>query len=270
MTGMPGSSTTGPPSSELTLQRSVGQMRRMPRYPNQVSRKISSRWRSVNVSSRGAGASAISGCSNWLGIGLAHRFDEDLLQRRLHQLKAIYADFSGNFSQQCLRVRSRRQLQLGVASIAAERCHGRIALQQFAVAFIFDLHRVARKARFNLAQFSLEHRLAAVDEQNGVAHALHLLHLVGGKQDALAGSAKFENDIFEDFGIHRIEAAEGLVHDDEIGFMQQRGRELDLLLHALGKLFYFLRQPAANLQPLAPALRPARSFRRAEAVELTQ
>src|SRR5437764_12885566 len=177
MTGMPGSSASGPPSSEVTLARSVGPMRRMPRYPSQLSARISSRWRRVKVSARGAGVSAISGFSNgaepgnWLRIGLAHRFDEDLLQSRLHQLKAIYPDFSGNFSQQRLRVRPRRQLQLDIASIAAERCHRRIALQQFAVALIFDLHRVAREARFNFAQFSLEHRLAGVDEQNGVAHA---------------------------------------------------------------------------------------------------
>ena len=41
-------------------------------------------------------------------------------------------------------------------------------------------------------------------------------------------------------GVDRVEAAEGLVHDDEVGLVQQRGDELDLLLHALGELFGLL------------------------------
>jgi hypothetical protein len=54
--------------------------------------------------------------------------------------------------------------------------------------------------------------------------------------------------------VHRIEAAERLVHHDEAGVVQQRGDELDLLLHAFGELFGFLVSESAISMRLAQAI----------------
>ena len=53
-------------------------------------------------------------------------------------------------------------------------------------------------------------------------------------------------------GVDGVEAAEGLVHDDELGLVQQRGDELDLLLHALGELFGLLVDGVGDLDAFAP------------------
>src|ERR1051326_822932 len=81
-----------------------------------------------------------------------------------------------------------------------------------------------------------------IDEQNGIAHALDLFHLVGGEEYALALALEIENDVFQNFSVDGVETAEGFIHDDEVGLVQQRRRKLDFLLHALGELFKGMQQ----------------------------
>ena len=52
--------------------------------------------------------------------------------------------------------------------------------------------------------------------------------------------------------------------------MQQRGDELDLLLHALGKLFGLLLDGLGDLQPLAPDQRALARQRLRQPVQLAQ
>ena len=52
--------------------------------------------------------------------------------------------------------------------------------------------------------------------------------------------AKVDERVLQERRVDGVEAAEGLVHDDEVGLVQQGGDELDLLLHALGELFGLL------------------------------
>ena len=50
---------------------------------------------------------------------------------------------------------------------------------------------------------------------------------------ALPLGLEFEQCILQQRGIHGIEAAERLVHHHQSGIVEQRGDELNLLLHAL-------------------------------------
>ena len=71
-------------------------------------------------------------------------------------------------------------------------------------------------------------------------------------------------------GVDGIEAAEGLVHDDEFGLVQQRGDELDLLLHALGELFGLLVDGLGDLHALAPVVGTLAAVGGVEAVKLAE
>ena len=59
-------------------------------------------------------------------------------------------------------------------------------LEKIGAAFELDDHVVALVARLDLAHPAGEHRLALVDEADGVAQLLHLVHAVGGEEDGLA------------------------------------------------------------------------------------
>ena len=104
-----------------------------------------------------------------------------------------------------------------------------------------------------------------MDEADGVAELLNLVHAVGGKEDRFARVFQFDERVLQQDGVDGVEAGERLVHDDELGIVQQRRDELDLLLHALGELFGFLVGGFEDLQALAPvvcALRPAAALSR--------
>jgi hypothetical protein len=72
------------------------------------------------------------------------------------------------------------------------------------------------------------------------------------KRMGLALLAQVDQRVHQQGGVDRVEAAEGLVHDDEVGLVQQGGDELDLLLHALGELFGLLGDGLGDLQAFAP------------------
>ncbi len=92
----------------------------------------------------------------------------------------------------------------------------------------------------NLAHGAGEDDDAVVDEADGVAHLFDLIHAVGGEEDGSSLLAEVDEGVDEQAGVDGIEAAEGLVHDDELGLVQQGGNELDLLLHSLGEVFGLL------------------------------
>src|SRR6476646_23284 len=187
-----------------------------------------------------------------LCIAFAHRIDKDFFQRRLHQLKLIDPRSFRHHVQQLLRVRARRQPHLHIIAVVVVRAHQRIFIQEVAIAFIFDLYIVLAVACLDGFQVALQHRRAFINKANAVAQLLHLVHAMRGKQDGLALLLQAQHHVLQQAGIHRIKPEEWLVHDDEIRIVQQCGDELDLLLHALGKLFHFFQQPGVDLQSLAP------------------
>ena len=117
-----------------------------------------------------------------------------------------------------------------------------------------DLDAVVGVAGLDLAHGAGEDDVAVVDEADGVAHLFDLVHAVGGEEDGAALFAEVDEGVHEEGGVDGIEAAEGLVHDDELGLVEQGGDELDLLLHALGEVFGLFVDGIGDLESLAPGV----------------
>src|ERR1700689_4235020 len=101
--------------------------------------------------------------------------------------------------------------------------------------------------------------MAVVDKADVIAKLFDLIHAVSGEEDGAALFAKVDEGVHEKDGVDRIEAAEWLVHDDELGPVEEGGDELDLLLHAFGELFGLLVDRFRDLQLFAPYMRALRS-----------
>ena len=143
-------------------------------------------------------------------------------------------------------------------------------LEEAVVALEDDLDAVARVAAFDFAHASGEDEVAAIDKGDGVAEFFDLVHAVGGEEDGFALFAEVDERVHEEDGVDGIEAAEGLVHDDELGLVQECRDELDLLLHALGELFGLLGNGFGDLHALAPYVGALAGGGGIEAMELAE
>ena len=93
---------------------------------------------------------------------------------------------------------------------------------------------------------------------------------MGREQDRSALLFQFEDHVLEHVRIDGIESGERLVHDDQLGLVQQRGDELDLLLHALRHFLDALVDPFRDVEPLRPFARPRDRVARGQAAELSE
>ena len=69
------------------------------------------------------------------------------------------------------------------------------------------------------------------------------------EDDGLALSLEAEELLLEELGVDGVESAEGLVHDEELGVVEQCADDLHLLLHPLGELIDALVPPVGPLEP---------------------
>ena len=93
---------------------------------------------------------------------------------------------------------------------------------------------------------------------------------MGAEEDGLTLFAKVDQGIHQKRGVDGIEAAEGLVHDDEVGLVEEGGDELDLLLHTLGEFLGFLGDGFGDLHALAPDVGALAGGGGVEAVQLAE
>src|ERR1700733_11031977 len=85
----------------------------------------------------------------------------------------------------------------------------------------------------DLTHGARKYEMAVVNEADVVAELFDLIHAVRGEEDGAALFAKVNEGVHEKDRVDWIQAAEWLVHDDELRFMEEGGDELDLLLHPL-------------------------------------
>ena len=171
--------------------------------------------------------------------------------------------------QQLLRFAMRLELDFGVAGVVVG-LGNLVALQEIGAAFKLHDDVVALVTAFDLAHAAAEHGLAMVDEADGVAQLLHLIHAVRGEKNGFAARLEFEQRILQQRGVHGIEAAEGLVHHHQIGIVEQRGNELDLLLHTLGELLRLHCESVGDLHARSPINRPPAGIFLGHAVQLAE
>src|SRR6185437_3722617 len=111
-----------------------------------------------------------------------------------------------------------------------------------------DLDAVIGITRLDLAHSARENEIAVMDERDRVTELFNLVHAMRGEENGAALVAKVNERVLQDGCVDGIETAEGLVHDDEFGFVQQRRNELDLLLHSLGELFGLFADRSGNAE----------------------
>src|SRR5580704_7507320 len=186
----------------------------------------------------------------------SYGFDEDLLEGGLH-------DFEAGDAGAALDCRGEEGLGVGTGAVEAVEFYVGLSaivfrgfdagvLEEGVVSFERDLDVVARITALDLAHAAGEDEMTARDEGDGVADFFDLIHAMGAEEDGLALLAQVDEGVHEEGGVDGIEAAEGFVHDDEVGFVEEGGDELDLLLHALRELFGFLGDGFGDLHLFAP------------------
>ena len=98
----------------------------------------------------------------------------------------------------------------------------------------------------------VEHLVAAVDHHDVVAQLLGVHHDVRREQDRGPAAVLLVDQFPQQPLVHRVEAAEGLVEDEQVGPVDDGGHELHLLLHALRQFLAALVLDAAQVHLLEP------------------
>src|SRR5579859_244432 len=190
-----------------------------------------------------------------LRTGASDLFDEDVVQRGFHQLKSVDANalLDGGL-QDFLRISSGHKPGFNDLAVMIHLLDQRGLVHEISVTGTFNAQRVFTVGLFNFTQVAMEHVSTLMDEADGIAHHLHLLHAVRGEDDGGALGAQFQHDVFYQDGVDGIEAGERFVQNQERGLVNHGGDELNFLLHALGEVNQFLFCPGRefkSLQPLA-------------------
>src|SRR5262249_55054100 len=133
-------------------------------------------------------------------------------------------------------------------------------LQEYAVVGTFDAHRVFAVRFLNRLQLSLQYVLSLIDQADRIAHHLHLLHAVSGENDGGTLLAQLQHDVLEHDGVDRVKSGEGLIQNEQWRSVNDRGNELNLLLHSLGKVDHLLFRPIGELKSFQPVPRAPVGF----------
>ena len=88
----------------------------------------------------------------------------------------------------------------------------------------------------HLTERARQDEAAAVDDGDRVTELLDLVHLVGREDDRSASGVQLKERLFQEVRIDRIETREGLIEEEDLRVMKDRGDDLDLLLVALREL----------------------------------
>ena len=95
-----------------------------------------------------------------------------------------------------------------------------------------------------------------VDKSDVVTHLLHRAHIVGGENDSVTFVAQFQDFLFQQLGIHRVEARKGLIENQKLRLVEHGNDKLHLLLHAFRQLFKFLIPPGIDVKLVKPLPQP--------------
>ena len=86
---------------------------------------------------------------------------------------------------------------------------------------------------------------------------------MGREEHRAPRAGEVDDHVLHDLAVDRIETAERLVEEDQLGVVEQGAGELDLLLHALGEVLDLVIGPVVEPEPLEPRVGPlSGGFRR--------
>ena len=134
-----------------------------------------------------------------------------------------------------LRIDSRVQLDFRPVDAWPDETRARYLRQPLEpmIAVDRDAHHPPARRALDLPNRTAHHDAAAVGDRHGLAHRLDGVHLVGREDDGLAPIPELQERLAEERDVDGVEARKWLVHEQDLGVVQDRGQELDLLLVAL-------------------------------------
>ena len=91
-----------------------------------------------------------------------------------------------------------------------------------------------------------------MQDGNGIAEFLHIVHLVAGKEHDFSRINQFPDHIFQQHGVHRVQTRKGLIQNHKIRVRYQRRRQLNLLLVTFGKGVQLFVSIFVHAQPPQP------------------
>ena len=97
-----------------------------------------------------------------------------------------------------------------------------------------------------------KHLAPTAQQDDAVGESFHELHLMRAQEHGRTTLTKLLDDPNEEVLVQRVEARERLIEDGEPRAMQDRGRELDLLLVTLRQRLEWFVRPVSELEPLEP------------------
>ena len=160
-------------------------------------------------------------------------------------------------AEEFLRIRAIGQTHLEVVPVIADPLDERQLPQEVGVSVHAERHLLAAGRCLDLDHTAVEYLARPRDHANPVAQALGVLDEVCREEDGRPLSRSLQNDLLEEVDIEGVEAAERLVEDQELRPVKHGGKELDLLLHALGQRLDGVIRPVDQLHALEPTLRLA-------------
>jgi len=100
----------------------------------------------------------------------------------------------------------------------------------------------------------VEDLVTGVDHHHPVTDLFGLEHDVCGEDHRGAPFVLFDDQLAQQSHVDRVQPAEGFVEDQQVRFVQDRGQELDFLLHPLGEFLTALAGGFRQADPFQPVL----------------
>src|SRR6267143_1047158 len=190
----------------------------------------------------------------------ADQVDKDLVERRLLELEPRQPGARRHQTcEHALRVRAGGELELGVLAVIVDPTHKSFICKHLCrttgVAVESDDDMVSTMCPLDVAERTVHQLPSTGDNAQLLAQLLGLLHDVCGEEDRLATAVQIEDHVFHHLSVDRIEPRERLIQDHEVGVVQHRRNELDLLLHPLRQLIDASQSPVGETQPYEPVAR---------------
>ena len=174
-----------------------------------------------------------------LASGRPDPFDEDVLDRRVGDLEAgdVRTAIEGQ-AQDGFGVTAVPHREFVIVEPRAPHLDVRQGIQpgQLVVARDGDPDDTSAGLTSHLVGRAVHQQSTVVDDGDGVAELLDLLHLVGAEDDGAAPPRELQERLLQHRGVDGVQTAEWLVHEQDIGVVEDARDELDLLLVALAEL----------------------------------
>src|SRR5205809_2172931 len=133
--------------------------------------------------------------SHSLRIRCGDLLDENIVQGGLHKLEP--SDFDSVLDRRLkdfLRVSARPQFCLNHRSVTVDAFDDVGQFEEAAIPRVFDPYRILSERLLDGLELAAQNRAPVVNQANGVAHHLDLLHAVGGEDDGCARAAEIQHN----------------------------------------------------------------------------